>query len=87
MKIMGRPLDMAAEMLLSELGISDKLTPSDFKSKVMIEYEKLYPSALLFPGAEKLIRHLKKSGIPIAISTGSSQRRDINSFEILKLKF
>ena len=77
MKIMGRPLEIAAKILLEHLEIHDKLTPNEFKKKVMVEYEKLYPSAKLFPGAEKLVLHLKKYGIPMGISTGSSQRLDL----------
>ena len=71
-KLMGRKPLVAAAILLKELDLEDKVTPEAYIAEVSQEYPKLFPGAIVLPGVEKLIAHLKKHNIPIGISTGSS---------------
>nr|XP_045596668.1 pseudouridine-5'-phosphatase-like isoform X4 [Procambarus clarkii] len=49
------------------------LTVDQYLDKVSLVYKTVFPSAQLMPGAEKLVRHLHKHNIPIAIASGGAQ--------------
>ncbi|XP_042235720.1 pseudouridine-5'-phosphatase-like isoform X3 [Homarus americanus] len=54
------------------------LTVDQYLDKVSRVYKTVFPSAQFMPGAEKLVRHLHKHNIPIAIASGGAQ----DSFEL-----
>ncbi|VVC90100.1 pseudouridine-5'-phosphatase-like [Leptidea sinapis] len=45
----------------------------EFLAECQKQYEVLFPNIQLMPGATKLIDHLHKKGVPIALATSSSQ--------------
>ncbi|XP_049884946.1 pseudouridine-5'-phosphatase-like [Pectinophora gossypiella] len=49
------------------------LTRNEFLNECQKEYEVLFPTVKLMPGAQKLVEHLHKKGVPIAMATSSSQ--------------
>ncbi|XP_008544754.1 pseudouridine-5'-phosphatase isoform X1 [Microplitis demolitor] len=49
------------------------LSPEEFLEQLKPQYEKLFPNSKLMPGAERLLRHLHKHNIPIALATSSSE--------------
>ena len=71
-KIMGRKPHDAAKLMLTELGIIDKVSAQEYLALAEKHMQLHFPNAKLLPGVEKLILHLKANNIPIAISTGSS---------------
>ncbi|XP_060082649.1 probable pseudouridine-5'-phosphatase [Ylistrum balloti] len=71
-KIKGKKEAEVAQSLIEELDLP--ITVHDFLIKDREQQEILLPTVDLLPGAEKLVRHLHKQGIPIAIATGSSSR-------------
>ena len=65
----------AAEILISEL----ELTPEQITAEAFIQereekLDKMFPGVDLLPGVTKLIKHLKESGVPIAVATSSHKR-------------
>ncbi|XP_058966898.1 pseudouridine-5'-phosphatase [Pocillopora verrucosa] len=69
-KMMGRSPMGAAQVLVEELQLP--LTSEEFVELSKEKLLQLFPSAPLLPGVEKLVRHLHKHKIPIAVATGSS---------------
>jgi len=73
--LMGKPEKASAEHLLAHFpGI--ELTVEDYIEERKVKQDKLWPSITPLPGVLKLIYHLHKHSIPIAIATGT-QRRNI----------
>ncbi|KAI6650734.1 hypothetical protein LOD99_7785 [Oopsacas minuta] len=74
-KVIGKPPLEATRTLLHELEISsEQLTPEQFLSECEEGFNKLFPTCVLMPGAELLIRHFHKLGIPLALATSSGKR-------------
>ncbi|XP_069105051.1 pseudouridine-5'-phosphatase-like isoform X2 [Argopecten irradians] len=71
-KIMGKKDTEVATILIDEFELP--LTVEEFLQHDRRQQEVLLPSVELLPGAEKLVRHLHRQGIPIAVATGSSKR-------------
>ncbi|CAK5281248.1 unnamed protein product [Mycena citricolor] len=70
---MGKPERAAAEHLLGSFpGIA--LTTEEYLRQRNALQDTLWPTVALLPGAEKLVRHLKAHGIPMAVATGSKRR-------------
>ncbi|KAK0214277.1 HAD-like domain-containing protein [Armillaria nabsnona] len=70
---MGKPERAAAEHLLSHFpGIS--LTLESYLTQRNTLQDAMWPTVPLLPGVAKLVLHLKKHGIPIAVATGSRRR-------------
>lgn len=63
-----------AAICLAKLGLTDKLTPEDLIAQYEVIMKELSPTIRLMPGALRLIEHLDKNKIPIAIATGSPKR-------------
>ncbi|CAL4133458.1 unnamed protein product, partial [Meganyctiphanes norvegica] len=68
---MGMKGDMAAKHIIDSMELP--LTVDEYLKKISFNYDKLFPSAKLLPGAEKLVRHLHKHKTPIAIASGGSK--------------
>nr|XP_027237738.1 pseudouridine-5'-phosphatase-like isoform X1 [Penaeus vannamei] len=54
------------------------ISPEEYKEKVASHYFDVFPTVALMKGAEKLVYHLHKHNIPIAIASGGAQ----DSFEL-----
>lgn len=63
-----------AQVLIDDLQLEGQLTPEDFVAQREEELDRMFPTAQLMPGAERLLRHLKDSGVPIAVATSSHAR-------------
>ncbi|KAG5343555.1 HDHD1 phosphatase, partial [Acromyrmex charruanus] len=49
------------------------LTKDEFKKEIVGIYQELFPHTNPMPGAVRLLKHLKKNNIPIALATSSDQ--------------
>ncbi|XP_069179831.1 pseudouridine-5'-phosphatase isoform X2 [Procambarus clarkii] len=68
---MGQKAENCAQIIISSLEIP--LSVKDYLTQVAEIHRKIMPTAQLMPGAEKLVRHLHKHNIPIAIASGGAQ--------------
>ena len=66
----------SAKLLTTELNLG--ITPEQYMEELEVEYLKVFDNVPFMPGAERLVRHLHKHKIPIAIATSSKQ----NTFEM-----
>ncbi|KZT40757.1 HAD-like protein [Sistotremastrum suecicum HHB10207 ss-3] len=71
--LMGKPERPAAEHLLSFFPDID-LTVDQYLSERKIGQDALWPTVRPLPGAQKLVEHLSKHKIPIAVATSSIRR-------------
>ncbi|XP_039255295.2 pseudouridine-5'-phosphatase-like [Styela clava] len=67
--IMGKKPHVAAAYVIETLGLP--ITVDEWLGLLKAEMPKVFPSAKLLPGVEKLVKHFKHHNIPIAICTGS----------------
>ncbi|VDP50384.1 unnamed protein product [Heligmosomoides polygyrus] len=58
-----------------KVGISDQISPEDFGSAKDAILAKMFPQCQALPGAERLVRHLAKKHVPMAICSGSCMRK------------
>jgi len=63
-------LDLAT-LVVKEMQLP--LTPQEYLDQVEVIHQRLFPTAALLPGAERLLRHLHSKGVPIALATSSSR--------------
>ncbi|XP_071440018.1 pseudouridine-5'-phosphatase [Hetaerina americana] len=68
--LMGMTGFEVAKKITRELDLP--ISPEDYLKLAQEKYEKLFPQSEMMPGAEKLVRHLKKEGVHIAVATSSS---------------
>ncbi|KAE9415695.1 hypothetical protein Angca_009042 [Angiostrongylus cantonensis] len=73
-RMMGRKNLEAIAWLLDEVGIADRVTPEEYAVDYHEILAKMFEKCDSLPGAENLVRHLAKNGIPMAICTGSCSR-------------
>merc|ERR1712194_987707 len=73
-KMMGKKALDAAEELIDGLGLQGKLTAADFIAEREKTLDQLFGDSKLLPGVERLIRHLHKNSIPMAVATSSHRR-------------
>ncbi|XP_076064632.1 pseudouridine-5'-phosphatase-like isoform X1 [Oratosquilla oratoria] len=71
MKLMGHTCIETCEEICQMFNIPAQ--PEQYKKEVESLYSSVLPSSMLMKGAEKLVRHLYKYEIPIAIASGSSE--------------
>uniref|UniRef100_UPI00398E7A79 pseudouridine-5'-phosphatase n=1 Tax=Pristiophorus japonicus TaxID=55135 RepID=UPI00398E7A79 len=70
--IMGMRSMEAAKIICDSLELP--LSPEEFLQESSVPLERLFASTQLMPGAEKLVCHLHKRKIPIAVATSSSKK-------------
>ncbi|KAH9470712.1 hypothetical protein MJO28_003458 [Puccinia striiformis f. sp. tritici] len=68
--LMGRPSEESAKILIERTGIP--LSPNELLSMFATRQRTLFATVQPMPGAVKLIQHLHKCKIPMAIATGSN---------------
>ncbi|KAL6735666.1 hypothetical protein Aduo_006082 [Ancylostoma duodenale] len=69
--MMGRREEDAFTWLLNELNIADKITPRQYMAEYDAMLTEMFRHCQPMPGAERLVRHFHKKGIPTAMCSGS----------------
>ncbi|OLP92774.1 (DL)-glycerol-3-phosphatase 1 [Symbiodinium microadriaticum] len=64
----------ACQICIDELELSDLVSAEDFLAERERRLEVLFAKAALMPGVERLVRHLHRSGVPMAVATSSHRR-------------
>ena len=73
-RMMGRKAIDGAETMIEDLGLGDELKAEDFLEERDRMMEELIPDTELLPGVERLLTHLHRHGVPMAVATGSHRR-------------
>ncbi|XP_048351142.1 pseudouridine-5'-phosphatase [Sphaerodactylus townsendi] len=71
MSMMGRKLVDGVEIMRKSLDLP--ITKEEIVNQCEIKLNSLLPTSVLMPGVEKLVRHLHRHHIPIAVATSSIQ--------------
>ncbi|CAI9719879.1 pseudouridine-5' [Octopus vulgaris] len=72
-KLMGQRERDAAKIIIDELQLP--LTVDECIQKVSVLQKKAFPNVPLLPGAKRLVEHLYKHNIPMAIASGSGKEK------------
>ncbi|XP_064639182.1 pseudouridine-5'-phosphatase-like [Lineus longissimus] len=70
-QMMGRKADDAIRILIDALELP--LTIEEYKVKIAEKYKDVFPACDILPGVEKLVQHLHKHNIPMAVASGSNK--------------
>jgi len=73
-KMMGRKALDAVQILIDDLGLEGEISAEDFLKDREQLLDKLFADAKLMPGVDRLVRHLHKHGVPMAVATSSHRR-------------
>ena len=73
-QMMGRKAIDAAKTLIEHFGIGDEMRAEDFVEERERMLDELFPGTDLLPGVERLLLHLHRQGVPMAVATGSHRR-------------
>lgn len=80
-KCMGVTSEVVARTVINDLGLP--ITPEEYISQLDEEYQTVFSKVQMMPGVKRLLDHLKKHNIPMAIATSSKK----SSFELKVNKF
>ena len=70
-KIMGTTAKTYSKIVVDDLNLP--ITPDEFMKELDSEYPKVFPLVRLLPGVQKLLDHLKKHKVPMAIASSSKR--------------
>ena len=70
LQMMGMKGSDSAARIVEELELP--ITGDEYLDQMVHVFEELFPTAELLPGAERLVRHLHRHQVPIAVASGSS---------------
>ena len=73
-KMMGRKALDAVNVMLDIYKIHNQITAEEFLKEREVILDELFPTCELMPGVEKLLLHLHKHNIPMAVATSSHSR-------------
>ena len=73
-KMMGKKALEACQLCIDELGLSSEISAEAFLEEREQRLDVLFAKAALLPGVERLVRHLHRHGIPMAVATSSHRR-------------
>ena len=73
-KMMGRKALDAVNVMLDIYNIRDKISAEEFLKERETILDELFPTCELMPGVERLLLHLHKHNIPMAVATSSHSR-------------
>lgn len=68
--LMGKRSDEVAKQMVEKYNLP--FQPQEWIDRSSKVYQELFPSVKIMPGVMKLVHHLSKSGVPIAVATSSS---------------
>jgi len=80
-KVLGMEVERGIQVIIDETGIP--VTVKEFRVLEREIYEESMRNVRLMPGVDRLVRHLRRHNIPMAIATGST----IESFKIKTSKY
>eukprot|EP00252_Welwitschia_mirabilis_P026447 TRINITY_DN868_c0_g1_i1.p1 TRINITY_DN868_c0_g1~~TRINITY_DN868_c0_g1_i1.p1 ORF type:complete len:235 (+),score=58.26 TRINITY_DN868_c0_g1_i1:224-928(+) len=73
-KMMGKKAIDAACIFITENGLEGTLSPEEFIIEREDMLQNMFPESELMPGVERLIKHLYRHQIPMAVATSTHQR-------------
>lgn len=73
-KMMGLKALEAAQIFVTELGISDRMSAEECLEEREALLDELFPEVEFMPGAVELLDHLKRHGVPCGLATSSHRR-------------